>query len=88
MMRISTDNLSRMEFSGYYCLTLIYPTCFEEDIQCQSGVNHIFEGSNNCMSGQVMYHCKEECLSFIWKQTEIPLYKLYASYVHGVNVKN
>ena len=41
---------------------------------CQSGVNHIYEGKNDYVSRQVIYHCKEECLSFIKKQTEI-LYK-------------
>ena len=87
MKRMSTGNLTRMEFSGYYCLTLTYLTCFE-DVHCQSGVNHIYEGSNNCVSKQVTYHCKEECLSFIQKQTEIQLYKLYASYAHEVDVKN
>ena len=34
-----------------------------------------------------MYLCKEECLSFIQEQTEIQLYKSYASYAHEVDVK-
>ena len=34
-------------------LTLIYPTYFEDD-QCQSGVNHIYEGKNNCVSRQII----------------------------------
>ena len=45
-------------------LTLIYPSHFE-DVQCKSGVNHICEGSNNYVCTKVVYHCKEECLSFI-----------------------
>ena len=34
-----------------------------------------------------MYHCKEECVSFIKKQTEIQIYKFYASYAHEIVVK-
>ena len=55
-------------------LTLIYPAHFE-DVLCQSGVNHIFESYENYVSRQGIYHCKEECLSFIKKQTEIQIYK-------------
>ena len=55
-------------------LTLISPPHFE-DVPCQSGVNHIFEGYENYVSRQGIYHCKEECLSFIKKQTEIQIYK-------------
>ena len=44
-------------------LTLIYPAHFE-DVPCQSGVNHVYEGKNDYVSRQVIYHCKEECLSF------------------------
>ena len=55
-------------------LTPIYPAHFE-DVPCQSGVNHIFEGSEIYVSRQGIYHCKEECLSFIKKQTEIQMYK-------------
>ena len=69
-----------------YSLTLIYPAHFE-DVPCQSGVNHIFEGKNDYVSRQVIYHCKEECLSFIKKQTEIQIYKFYASYAHEIDVK-
>ena len=67
-------------------LTLIYPAHFK-DVPCQSGVNHIYEGKNDYVSRQVIYHCKEECLSFIKKQTEIQIYKFYASYAHEINVK-
>ena len=67
-------------------LTLIYPAHFE-DVPCQSGVNHIYEGKNDYVSRQVIYHCKEECLSFIKKQTEIQMYKFYASYAHEFDVK-
>ena len=66
--------------------TLIYPAHFE-DVPCQSGVNHIYEGKNDYVSRQVIYHCKEECLSFIKKQTEIQIYKFYASYAHEIGVK-
>ena len=52
----------------------IYAAHFE-DVPCQSGVNHIFEGKENYVSRQGIYHCKEECLSFIKKQTEIQIYK-------------
>ena len=62
-------------------LTLNYPPHFA-CWKYQSGVNHIYEGWNNCESRQVIYHCKEECLSFIQKQTEIQLYKLYVNYAH------
>ena len=55
-------------------LTLIYLAHFE-DVPCQSGVNHHFEGWQNYVSRQGIYHCKEECLSFIKKQTEIQIYK-------------
>ena len=55
-------------------LTLIYPAHFE-DVPCQSGVDHIFEGKENYVSRQGIYHCKEECLSFTKKQTEIQIYK-------------
>ena len=55
-------------------LTLIYPAHFE-DVPCQSGVNHIYEGKNDYVSRQFIYHCKEECLSFIKKQTKIQVYK-------------
>ena len=58
-------------------LTLISPAHFE-DVLCQSGVNHIFEGYENYVSRQGIYHCKEECLSFIKKQTEIQIHKFYA----------
>ena len=68
-------------------LTLIYPAHFE-DVPCQFGVNHIFEGKNDYVSRQVIYHCKEECLSFIKKQTEIQIYKFYASYTHEIDVKS
>ena len=67
-------------------LTLIYPAHFE-DVLCQSGVNHIFEGKNDYVSRKVIYHCKEECLSFIKKQTEIQIYKFYASYAHEIDFK-
>ena len=67
-------------------LTLIYLVHFE-DVPCLSGVNHIFEGKNDYVSRQVIYHCKEECLSFIKKQTEIQIYKFYASYAHKIDVK-
>ena len=30
---------------------------------------------------------KEECLSFIKKQTEIQIYKFYARYAHEIDVK-
>ena len=40
-----------------FLLTLIYPPHFE-DVRCQSGGNHIYKGSNNCVSRQVIYHCK------------------------------
>ena len=33
----------RGRFMFVFVLTLIYPTQFE-DIQCQSGVNHFYEG--------------------------------------------
>ena len=33
------------------------------------------------------YHCKEEWLSFIKKQTEIQIYKWYASYAYEIDVK-
>ena len=69
-----------------FALTLIYPAHFE-DVPCQSGVNHIYEGKNDYVSRQVIYHCKEECLSFIKKQTEIQIYKFYASYAHEIDVK-
>ena len=55
-------------------LTLIYPAHFE-DVPCQSEVNHIFDGWENYVSRQGIYHCKEERLSFIKKQTEIQIYK-------------
>ena len=45
-------------------LTLIYPPHFE-DVQCQSRVNHIYEGLNNYVSRQVVYHCTEKCMSFV-----------------------
>ena len=45
-------------------LTLIYQTHFK-DVQWQSGVNHIYEYENDCVSRQVICHCKEECVSFI-----------------------
>ena len=70
----------------YWFSTLIYPAHFE-DVPCQSGVNHIYEGKNDYVSRQVIYHCKEECLSFIKKQTEIQIYKFYASYAHEIDVK-
>ena len=34
------------------------------------------------------YHIAKECLHFIKKQTEIQLYKLYASKAHEVDDKN
>ena len=71
---------------GTLTLTLIYLAHFE-DVPCQSGVNHIFEGKNDYVSRQVIYHCKKECLSFIKKQTEIQIYKFYASYAHEIDVK-
>ena len=61
------------QFEYEKILTLIYPAHFE-DVPCQSGVNHIFEGKENYVSRQGIYHCKEECLSFIKKQTEIQIY--------------
>ena len=67
-------------------LTLIYPVHFE-DVPCQSGVNHIYGGYENYVSRQGIYHCKEECLSFVKKQTEIQIYKFYASYAHEIDVK-
>ena len=67
-------------------LTLIYPVHFE-DVPCQSGVNHIYEGYENYVSRQGICHCKEECLSFIKKQTEIQIYKFYASYAYEIDVK-
>ena len=76
---------SARQCSGHR-LTLIYPAHFE-DVPCQSVVNHIFEGKNDYVSRQVIYHCKEECLSFIKKQTEIQIYKFYASYAHEIDVK-
>ena len=71
---------------GNLYLTLIYPVHFE-DVPCQSGVNHIYEGKNDYVSRQVIYLCKEECLSFIKKQTEIQIYTFYASYAHEIDVK-
>ena len=36
-------HLNAMYYYTMYILTLIYPAHFE-DVPCQSGVNHIFEG--------------------------------------------
>ena len=74
------------KFRYWFNLTLIYLAHFE-DVPCQSGVNHIYEGKNDYVSRQVIYHCKEECLSFIKKQTEIQICKFYASYAHEIDVK-
>ena len=40
---------SPSEICGTHLLTLIYPAHFE-DVPCQSGVNHIFEGKNDYVS--------------------------------------
>ena len=34
-----------------------------------------------------MYHCKGKCLSCIKKQTEMQIYKFYASYACEIDVK-
>ena len=34
-----------------------------------------------------IYYCKEECLSFIKKQTEMQIYKFNASYACEIDVK-
>ena len=69
-----------------HSLTLIYPAHFV-DVPCQSRVNHIFEGYDNHVSRQGIYHCKEECLSFTKKQTEIQMYKYYPSYAYEIDSK-
>ena len=38
----------------FFTLTLIYPAHFE-DVPCQSGVNHIFEGYENYVSRHGIY---------------------------------
>ena len=82
----SKGHWHQISHCGDMTLTLIYPAHFE-DVPCQSGVNHIYEGYENYVSRQGIYHCKEECLSFIKKQTEIQIYKFYTSYAHEIDVK-
>ena len=56
-------------------LTLIYPAHFE-DVPCQSGVNHIYEGYENYVSRQGIYHS----IQFNSIQSLFPYYKKHNTY--------
>ena len=51
-------------------------------------MNLITEGENNCESRQVIYHWKEECLSFIHKQTYANLMQIMLMNINEVDGKN
>ena len=52
-----------------------------EPITLMKVIRSVYQGKSHIIA-------KEECLSFIQKQLEIQLYKLYAGYAHEFDVKN